>query len=75
MSTPRIRINFNGNQGYAADQIDDPATLGELLEAIQEAIEEHGEDAEVVAYQTNNPLGAAYGNLVNVEELFDSPED
>lgn len=65
----RISINVEGNLGYSPDQIESRITLGDLLEQVQEAIEEWGEDAEVVLHQMNNRYGASYGRL-NRYELF-----
>lgn len=66
-----IVMRYQGNLGYGADQIDNHSiTLGEMLEAIQEAIAEYGDDAKVVTYQTNN-RGANYGSLYGAMELFE----
>lgn len=58
----RIKMRFEGNIAYTAD---DAAgmTLADLLEQVQDAITEWGEDAEVVLHQTNNGRGANYGQL------------
>lgn len=69
----RISINIEGNQGYGPDQIREALTLSDLLEQVQEAIVEWGEDAEVVVYQVNNRYGASYGHLVPYE-LFDATD-
>lgn len=58
-----VLFRHEGNLGYGADQVRANMTLGELLEAVQEAIVEWGEDANVVTYQTNNRYGANYGSL------------
>ena len=71
----RIKMNVNGNQGYGPDQIESPISLGDLLEQVQEAIMEWGEDAEVVLHQVNNRYGANYGNLVEGFDLFESADD
>lgn len=68
----RIQMNFSGNRGYTADQIDTPMRLDDLLVMVQEAVEEWGEDAEVVMHQTNNGHGANYGHLERWADLFDS---
>lgn len=60
----RIKMNVEGNLGYGADQIERPMSLGDLLEAVQEAVDEWGEDAEVVLHQQNNQYGANYGRIV-----------
>ena len=71
----RIKMNVNGNQGYAPDQIESPIKLSELLEQVEQAIMEWGEDAEVVLHQVNNRYGANYGNLVDGFDLFESADD
>ena len=69
-----LRLRHEGNTGYAADQIDGEWTLGALLDAVQAAIDEHGEDARIVTYQTNNGYGAQYGNLP-FDDLFTTDDD
>lgn len=58
-----LALNVSANQGYSPDQVK-ATTLGELLEEIEEAIEEYGEDAEFVLRDANNRRGASYGVLV-----------
>jgi hypothetical protein len=67
----RVLMNHQGNLGYGPDQINNPITLNDLLEQIEEAIAEWGGDAEVVAYQTNNGHGANYGSMYR-HELFEA---
>lgn len=65
-----ITLNIRSNEGYSADQvIDKTITLGALLEALQEAIEEHGEDTPVILNEGQR-YGANYGFLSQYEELF-----
>lgn len=71
----RISLNVEGNLGYGADQMNRPVTLADLLEQVQEAIVEWGEDAEVVVYQINNRYGASYGQLARGYELFDATDN
>lgn len=70
----RISLSVEGNLAYGAAQIENPLTLSDLLEQVQEAINEWGEDAEVVLYQSNNRYGANYGRLSRYE-LFDTPDN
>ena len=58
----KIKMRFAGNIAYTADDAEG-TTLADLLEQVQDAITEWGEDAEVVLYQTNNGRGANYGEL------------
>lgn len=70
-----VKMNFEGNLGYAADQVSNKMTLADLLTQVEEAIEKYGEDAEVVSFQTNNRYGACYGSLDQWSGLFTSDED
>lgn len=74
MSANRIQMNVESNLGYGPDQIERPMSLGDLLEAVQSAVEEWGEDAEVVLHQINNGYGANYGKL-NMWDLFEASGD
>jgi hypothetical protein len=58
-----VLINISDNQGYEPDQIDTPITLAAMLESIQEAIEEFGDDAKVVL-NNGQRYGASYGAFV-----------
>ncbi|WAB10112.1 hypothetical protein SEA_GRAVAILLIA_2 [Mycobacterium phage Gravaillia] len=71
----KVLLNHTGNRGYGADQVTGIITLADLRAAVDEAIEEWGEDAEVVTYQTNNGRGANYGTLDDAAELFTAAED
>lgn len=71
----RVQMNHEGNRGYGADQIESPMTLAELLEQVQEAVTEWGEDAEVVTFQSNNGRGANFGRLQSGYGLFESAEE
>lgn len=68
-----VKMNVEGNLGYAADQVESRVTLADLLEQVQDAIEEWGEDATVVLHQVNNRYGANYGKL-NRWDLFEGIE-
>ena len=57
-----VLIPVSSNMGYAPDQIDTPVTLGSLLEALQEAIENYGEDAKVVL-SNGQRYGAGFGEF------------
>lgn len=66
-----IKMNFKGNVGYGPNQVDTKISLAHLLEQVQDAIEQWGEDTTVVLYQTNNGRGANYGSLSGGWELFE----
>lgn len=70
----KLLMHFSGNLGYGPDQVTG-TTLGELLEAIQDAVDEYGEDAEVVLCQGNNGRGANYGRLANPLEMIELADD
>ena len=70
----RINLNIESNLGYSADQIERPVSLGDLLESIEMAIEEWGEDAEVVIHQMNNRYGANFGQFASYD-MFDASDD
>lgn len=58
----KVLLRHQGNLGYGCDQVQG-MTLGELLEAVQDAVDEFGEDTEVVTFQTNNGRGANFGSI------------
>jgi len=74
MDAKVIKMNVESNLGYAADQVHARITLADLASQIEAAIEQYGEDAEVVLYQTNNAYGAAYGSLEQYGDLFTEAE-
>lgn len=57
-----VLLGVDDNQGYTPDQISTRVTLATLLEAVQNAIEEYGEDAKVVV-ANGQRYGAAFGRL------------
>lgn len=61
MSNPaEVLLSVNPNAGYGPDQITQGLTLGELLAAVEEAVELYGEDARVVT-ENGQRYGARYG--------------
>jgi hypothetical protein len=63
MSAARVILPISDNEGYAPDQIRTGITLLELLEAVEEAIAEFGEEAVVVTLDRDNRFGAGFGRL------------
>ena len=60
----KVLIRAESNLGYGVDDVEgNSVTLECLLKAVKTAIEEWGEQAEVVLFQTNNRYGANYGRL------------
>lgn len=66
----QITLNIHSNAGYSADQVvDRTITLQDLLEAVQQAVEDHGEDAKIILNE-GQTYGANFGYLSPFEELF-----
>lgn len=57
-----VLIGVNDNQGYEPEQIHTEVTLGSLLDAVNAAIQEFGEDARVVV-SNGQRYGAGFGSL------------
>jgi hypothetical protein len=57
-----VLLGVNSNQGYSPEQISTSITLADLLNSVQEAIEQFGEDAQVVVF-TGQSYGADFGSL------------
>ncbi|AVJ49946.1 hypothetical protein FDJ43_gp48 [Microbacterium phage Koji] len=57
-----VLLGVNDNQGYSPDQINTSVTLADLLEAVQQAILDYGEDAKVVV-ANGQRYGAGFGSL------------
>lgn len=68
--TTRTLLAINPQQGYAPDQITESLTLGQLAEALEEAIERYGEDSLIVTIDNANRYGAGFGSLSMWEDLF-----
>ncbi|UVG34621.1 hypothetical protein SEA_CHEETO1_56 [Microbacterium phage Cheeto1] len=65
-----ITLNASTNAGYSADQVlDRTITLGDLLEQVQQAIEDHGEDTKIIL-NDGQRYGANYGYLSPWSDLF-----
>lgn len=75
MST-QVILGVSANEGYAPEQIKSKVTLQDLLEAVEEAIENFGEDAQIVL-DNGQIYGARYGCIVtNFGEIeFEEVED
>lgn len=56
-------VNVIPNQGYSADQVSTSITLARLRDEVQEAIDEWGEDVEVVTFDAGAVGGAKYGKF------------
>jgi hypothetical protein len=70
-----VLLNIQASQGYAADQVaDDSITLQDLLEAVEQAIADHGESAKVVLKEGGR-YGALFGNISQWSDVFSPVED
>lgn len=57
-----LTLPIEDNMGYSPDQIRTAVTLQELLEAVQDAIQEHGADATVIL-DNGQQYGAQFGQI------------
>ncbi len=75
-TTTRVILNISDNQGYAPDQISTKMTLARLLEAVEEAIEDYGSDAQIIL-NNGQRHGAGYGSIIDpgFAELFHADEE
>lgn len=72
----KLILHIIPNAGYAADQVEG-MTLADLRDLIDQAIADHGEDAEVVTYDAGSWLyGAKYGRIATDDaiQLDEDPE-
>jgi hypothetical protein len=73
-----VILNFDGNQGYSAEQVENRTiTLRDLRDALEQAIADHGEDTPVVLADSGNQYGAQFGVFNSWVDLFetDQPTD
>lgn len=69
----KLILNVTPNAGYAADQVNG-LTLAELRDLIADAIDEYGEDAELVTYDGGNRYGAKFGTI-STDPIEDADAD
>lgn len=70
-----IILPINSNQGYSPEQVmNESITLGDLLAAVQEAIETHGAETKIVL-SNGQRYGAGYGNISQWQDIFEEPEE
>lgn len=60
-----VILGTDNSLGYAPDQISTAVTLADLLEAVQNAIEDFGDDAVVITMD-NARYGANFGALQTI---------
>jgi hypothetical protein len=61
----RVLLSIDDNEGYAPEQVDTTLTLGDLIAALQEAADEHGEDA-IVVLNNGQRYGASFGRFTTM---------
>lgn len=61
--TKQLLLDVSPNNGYGPDQVEQKLTLAQLLEAVENAISEYGEDAEIITHDVTNSRGAKYGYI------------
>lgn len=67
---PKVLLAVTNNQGYGPDQVSGSMTLGALRDALEEAINTYGEEAEIVTKETGNRYGARYGSVDIYADTF-----
>lgn len=70
----QVILRVQDHTGYAPDQITESVTLGALAAALEEAIEEFGENAMIVL-SNGERYGASYGQLSQWDDLFVPVDD
>ena len=63
----KVKMNIGPHEGHSADQITDGMTLADLRDQLNDAIDEYGEDAEVVTYDGSQRYGAKFGRIYDIE--------
>lgn len=71
-------LSIRDNEGYTAEQVDARFTLGDLLREVETAVDDLGEDTEVVTFNLNNPRGASWGRIsidygIENTDTFEAP--
>lgn len=70
-----LLLDVQPNAGYSPEQVERRMTLAELMEAIEYAIDEYGDDAEVVL-NNGQRYGAQFGYIAGrVDDLFYEADD
>jgi len=69
--TPTIALlAIHAAAAYTPGDVTDTMTARDLLEALQELIEEHGDDVLIVTRDGGNMYGAAFGAVSTSEDTF-----
>lgn len=62
----KLVLNVRGNQGYGPDQV-----RGMNVRELIEMLEGYEPDTEIVLNDVGNTYGAAWGNILDVEENYE----
>lgn len=72
--TTRILLAIEDNQGYSPDQVKTSMTIRDLMNALQEAADEHGEDVLIIL-DNGQQCGARFGGIDTYRDLITPVED
>jgi hypothetical protein len=64
-----LLLAIEDNQGYSPDDVRETLTLGDLIQALQEAAEQYGDDARLVL-DNGQQYGAQYGGISTYRDLL-----
>lgn len=77
----RVLLSIDDNEAYSPDDVETTLTLGDLIATLQEAAEEHGEDA-IVVLNNGQRYGASFGRfttmageIVDITATTDTDDD
>lgn len=71
----RVAITVEGAQAHGAEDVYTDATLYDLLNLVQDAIDEFGYDAVVVTRDAANRYGAMFGRFSAVDGIVATDEE
>lgn len=71
----RVALTVEGAQAHGAEDVYTDATLGDLLDLIQMAVEEFGSDAVVVTRDVANRYGAMFGRISPVDAVVEIEDE
>lgn len=72
--TTRVLLAIEDNQGYTPHQVKTSMTLRDLVNALQEAADEYGEDAMIVL-DNGQRYGAQFGGIDTYRDLIVPAEE
>ena len=69
----KLILTVYPNRGYSAEQVEG-VSLADMAQMIADAIEEYGEDAELVTFDASNGRGASYGCINEYAAIGEADE-